>query len=85
MGTLGGAPVIRISRVLTPPQVFATLPAFGFVADDLVVGVNILGNAADDSVNIDNIVVSATPEPATLGLLATGLALLGLAYRRRPG
>jgi hypothetical protein len=90
-GTLGGAPVFNITGVLTPPQVFATKLSgvAGDVIDDLIVGVTILNNTANDSVNIDNIVVAAaavaTPEPMTLGLLATGLALFGLAYRRRSG
>jgi len=88
-GTLGGAPVFNIPGVLTPPQVFATVLSgvAADVIDDLVVGVTILNNTANDSVNIDNIVVNpaATPEPMSLGLLATGLALLGLAYRRRSG
>jgi hypothetical protein len=38
------------------------------------------------SANIDNIVVSAvTPEPTTLGMLATGLAWFGLLRRRSRG
>ena len=90
-GTLGGSPVFNIAGVLTPPEAFATVLSgvAADVIDDLVVGVTILNNTANDSVNIDNIVVAAapvpTPEPMTLGLLATGFALLGLAYRRRSG
>ena len=88
-GTLGGASVFNITGVLTPPQNFETISSTvaGDVIDDLVVSVTIVANDPNQSVNIDNIVVAAvaTPEPMTLGLLATGLGLLGLAYRRRSG
>jgi hypothetical protein len=85
-GTLLGAPVFNI--VGTEPGLFSP---FAFVTelsgvaatviDQLVVTTNILGT----STNIDNIVVAtvaAAPEPTTLGLLATGLALFGLLRRR---
>jgi hypothetical protein len=85
-GTLGGLPVFSIPGTLTPPQVFAThlSGVSADVIDDLVVGVTLADTSNGASVNIDNIVVAAvaTPEPMTLGLLATGLALLGLAHRR---
>jgi hypothetical protein len=85
-GTLLGAPVFSVNDVVSPPQVFNTVLSgvSGDVIDSLVITANI--QAGGSSTNIDNIVltpVAATPEPTTLGLLATGVGLLGLLRRRR--
>jgi PEP-CTERM motif len=86
-GTLRGASVFNVTGTelgLFGPFAFVTIPS-GVSAeqiDELVVTTNIQGT----STNIDNIVVtplSAVPEPTTVGLLAIGLALLGLFGRRR--
>ena len=86
-GTLGGSPVFSVSGTLVPPQVFETVLSgvSADVIDKLVVGVTLSDTTTNASVNIDNIVVSraAVPEPMTLGMLATGLTLLGLLRRRR--
>jgi hypothetical protein len=84
-GTLLGAGVFNVTVTeLANTGVFATelSGVSADVIDNLVVTTNIHGT----STNIDNIVVSAvvaTPEPMTLGMLATGLTLLGLLRRRR--
>ena len=48
--------------------------------DTLFVSITLTGDS--NTVNVDNIVVDAVPEPTTLAMLATGLAFL-LALRRR--
>jgi hypothetical protein len=84
-GTLLGAPVFSVNDVVSPPQVFNTV--LSGVSADVIDGLVITANiqAGGTSTNIDNIVVTpvATPEPTTLGMLATGLTLLGLLHRRR--
>ncbi len=82
-GTLLGAPVFNVTGTELTNNAFLTelSGVAATVIDQLVVTTNILGT----STNIDNIVVAtvaAAPEPTTLGLLATGLALFGLLRRR---
>lgn len=86
MGTLLGAPVFNVTGdELANTAVFET--ESGGVSSDVIDKLVITTNIFGTSTNIDNIVVStaavATPEPTTLGMLATGLTLLGLLRRRR--
>ena len=81
-GTLLGAPVFNVTGTeLESTAVFETEPSgvSSDVIDTLVITTNILGT----STNIDNIVVTTAAEPTTLGVLATGLTLLGLLRWRR--
>jgi len=81
-GTLLGAPVFNVSGTeLESTAVFETelSGVSSDVIDTLVITTNILGT----STNIDNIVVTTAAEPTTLGVLATGLTLLGLLRWRR--
>jgi hypothetical protein len=74
--------VTGIEPGLFGPFAFVTVPSgvSADLIDTLVVTTNILGTSA----NIDNIVVTAAAvaEPTSVGLLTTGLALLGF-FRRR--
>src|SRR5205814_8766769 len=80
-GTLAGSPVFSITG--TEPGQFGP---FFFVTEmsgasaDLIDALVVTTNIHGTSTNIDNIVVEAmqAPEPMTLGMLAIGLALLGL-------
>ena len=85
-GTLGGSNVFTVTGVEPPPQVFSTILSgvSGDIIDTLVIETDLVSNDANQSVNLDNIVVnsSATPEPGTMGLIAAGLTLLGFIKRR---
>ncbi len=56
-----------------------------FVADGSTTALSFTGTGASDSLgmSLDNVSVLAVPEPATVGLLACGLALVGVARRRQ--
>jgi hypothetical protein len=83
-GLRGAATVFTVTGIapgLFGPFAFVTVPSgvSADLIDTLLVTTNILGT----STNIDNIVVAAAiAEPTSIGLLATGLALLGF-FRRR--
>jgi hypothetical protein len=59
--------------------------SISFVATGSHTVLSLGGAGTSDSLgsSVDAISVSAVPEPATVGLMASGLALLGLARRRR--
>jgi hypothetical protein len=64
----------------TPGQMLATLAGLQGVEINMEAG-----NGAIEVVDIDNIRVSAVPEPATWALSGVGLTMLALVRRRRTG
>jgi hypothetical protein len=89
----GGAPLaaspvfLNFAGVLTPPTNTAALtfaPQSAVMISDSLGIVNGAGTASITSVeNTDFVVVSAVPEPYTLGLVGVGLAAFGGLLRRR--
>jgi hypothetical protein len=93
IGTLFGLQAFSTTGSLpNDPNSFDTIISFvsNYVIDTLVITVNFPDEVLIGSANIDNIAVSAPvtttepiPEPMTLVLLATNLALVRLLRRRR--
>jgi hypothetical protein len=90
-GTLHGAAVFSVNDTVSPPQVFNTVSSgvSADVIDSLVITANIGTGLANASINIDNIVVTATAVPGPIvgaglpGLILACGVLLTLARRRR--
>ncbi len=79
-GFLGGNSVFSFGGNLSGPQAFSTFAGMGGNVDTVDF---VLTNVRSSSINLDNIVLGAVPEPATWLMMIIGFATIGAALRRR--